>query len=502
MVRFISCVVLAAKLAWSVHAADCGSFNYNHDCTHESVSQQTRRLRKASALDRHRRASALDRHLFVKRVKPTASMKNQSDSLQPLVTIVEQHPPTLSIGSISLANGSPWCSNAPTYWLVGHEARDAPWCQQSNKTWTRGSLHVEMDYNDALNAAAGHARIDRHDCITMLVNNDTLPDIICSVGAKKGLGEGFNELYLTNANGTIRKVLKGHGLQKYPTTSTRITRKLRGPGGAQLVFIGTTGNHRADGKPNQHRMFRNDFVREDVLPYFNEVHGPFAKYFGAICAVPADITGNGIDDLVVCDKKGSARVYTQSMNGKWSQLSMNPSKQTTAMLKNWQNVRITDLNQDGYPDLIVSSLADKKNSMLRVFAGIQGSPFFDFDKPMFEQKLPFIGPNLELLDINRDGLYDIYVSQYDHLSHNYCSARFNASWSDPTFTPPMSKVPDLLFVGQTTKSQQPPFRMVSVDLEYPGCSHIAERFGNNYTMILARGDFVRAGPNLLLEWVQ
>lgn len=74
---------------------------------------------------------------------------------------------------------------------------------------------------------------DRHYCVTMDVNKDGLDDIICNVGAGSGRGEGYNELFVTNLDGSITRVcnknetsdsmcLSDAGLQRYPTMRNRI----------------------------------------------------------------------------------------------------------------------------------------------------------------------------------------------------------------------------------------------------------------------------------------
>jgi hypothetical protein len=119
------------------------------------------------------------------------------------------------------------------FWIcqVGHQADDeTPWCLSNavNETTSFANYdytdarferprRARLDTNDALNDIDGPAIIDRHACTFLDVNLDGRPDIVCGVGANKGTGTGYNELYLTGANGNVTKVLDGHGLQKYTT---------------------------------------------------------------------------------------------------------------------------------------------------------------------------------------------------------------------------------------------------------------------------------------------
>jgi hypothetical protein len=98
--------------------------------------------------------------------------------------------------------GTPWCGGAPTVWIAGHQrCHESPRCLVSGQ-WTLNN-NTRLDEQDALNGE----RIDRHFCVPMDVNRDNLTDIICNVGADLGVGDGYNELYLTSPNGSIYKVL-------------------------------------------------------------------------------------------------------------------------------------------------------------------------------------------------------------------------------------------------------------------------------------------------------
>jgi hypothetical protein len=98
--------------------------------------------------------------------------------------------------------GTPWCAGAPTVWITGHQrCHESPRCLV-NGQWTLNN-NTRLDEQDALNGE----RIDRHFCVPMDANRDNLTDIICNVGADLGVGDGYNELYLTNPNGSIYKVL-------------------------------------------------------------------------------------------------------------------------------------------------------------------------------------------------------------------------------------------------------------------------------------------------------
>jgi len=113
------------------------------------------------------------------------------------VVTVEKLPATKLLGSISMPEGSPWCGGRPAYWLVGHQPEDTPWCLVTDGTtmdfteydytgsqWVKDSVAV-FDRQDELNVVDGRTNIDRHDCVTLDINQDNVTDILCGVGANK-----------------------------------------------------------------------------------------------------------------------------------------------------------------------------------------------------------------------------------------------------------------------------------------------------------------------------
>jgi hypothetical protein len=152
--------------------------------------------------------------LAVHAVTTLASSSAAVNNYQPKVQVVE--PFGHAMNSMSFPHGSPWCGDAvPTYWLLGHQSPEAPYCY-INGNWTESNT-VVLDDVDALTQSHNDIskHIDRHGCAAIDVNHDGLLDIVCIVGADQGLGAGYNELYMTQPNGSIAKILSGHGLQKY-----------------------------------------------------------------------------------------------------------------------------------------------------------------------------------------------------------------------------------------------------------------------------------------------
>jgi len=447
-----------------------------------------------------------------------------AQDLQPEVITVEEAPAVRAMASISLPLGSPWCDGKPTYWLVGHQAdNESPQCLVTNddtttdfanynytgSQWLPSSVAV-LDLQDELNADDGRYSVDRHGCSLMDVNNDDVPDVLCGVGANRGTGFGYNEVYLTETGnstlhemGSLVKVLQGHGLHRFPTMRNRKMATLKGANGESLVFLTTDGNHRADGEPNQHRMFRLDDGGEHGF-IFRHVPGPWTQYSSAHCLEVVDVNQDGLDDLLICNDNKAVFIFLQETDGGWSRLPIWGQR-----AKGWRNARVADVNGDGFNDLVVvgsfgpSQLSE--SHYVRVFQGLGVHPFFDLYDPaelLYEQMLPHRAPDVEILDANADGKADLYVVQFDWATRgSYCNPHYEKTWGrgpypPAWFVPPVDLASDFLLVGTGSGD----FTPVVMDHAEPGCGSLVKQFGGNRTLILAQGSQGRAGHNLLLQW--
>jgi FG-GAP-like repeat len=343
----------------------------------------------------------------------------------------------------------------------------------------------------------------------MDVNMDGYDDIICNVGAGKGKGVGYDELFMTDpATGSIAQLLNQSGdnplaspsgLQKYPTMRNRVATTLRNKAGEKVyVFMGTKGDPREDGKPNQHRMFKNVYTSPGTFPYFVEIPGPWIRLFEAPCSISGDFTGDGIDDLVVCNIAGPAMLVRQgSVPDSFVQVPI--STTSNPYVLQWRKARLADVNGDGRKDLVVvtGSLrrGDATPRYLIVFRGIAASPYFDFASPYFRRRMPYSPTDVEVMDVNGDGRADLYVVQANERT-GYCAPQSDVIQLPDGVVPPLDKAPDVLFVGVRDSRKFVPVQMRHAQ---PGCGAIAQRWDRR-TMLLSQGSFDNSGYQLLLEW--
>ena len=146
---------------------------------------------------------------------------------------------------------------------------------------------------------------------------------------------------LTQDDGSLVKVPSGpnnNGIQKFPTTRSLLTAKLRHASGTWLVYIATVGGPRKDGRTNAHRMYR--LLPNGLPPYFQYFKGPWEYTFDSSCAVAGDINNDGLDDLFVCEKRGPGRFYLQQKSGTFREVIL-PSKPKL----HWRNVRLANITK-------------------------------------------------------------------------------------------------------------------------------------------------------------
>lgn len=458
-----------------------------------------------SNIDPEALLNLLDTQVSIRFDDATLSYSEEDAQFQPEIRYIETQPQRMVYDSISSAEGTPWCGGNATIWLVGHQLDETPHCYNAETDeWTTPRIAM-MTNRDALNDLDGKPpNIDRHGCTFFDVNKDGLPDIVCGVGANKGEGFGYTELYFTQEDGSIKKYLE-HGLQKYPTVRARYVKSIHNTvENVTHVVISAFGTGRADGEVNYHTLYRHI----EGPPFFEEVRGPWNKNAKTTSVTVADWNDDGRDDFIIFHNRNWTMFLEQEEGGTFREINY----PRTYRSKRMRSARVVDINDDGIKDLIVTTSAYqtfgkkklKVGPKLKIFLGVDGPERFDFTESYFYANLQYSAPDVEVMDVNSDGIPDLYVVQNDDMSDSFCSKPM--PWRIRPYPPyewvaPSDLANDLLFMGmEYTDKKLKRFDKVVMEHVLPGCGYIARRFGDDRTMILANGDEGHAGSSAILKW--
>lgn len=301
---------------------------------------------------------------------------------------------------------------------------------------------------------------DRHDCDAADVNLDGRIDIYCAVGADKGKGDGINELWMQNAAGQ-HELMSPNGAED-PYGRSRIPRFFDfNHDGYPDIYLSNYAVPRDDGQPNLNRVFVNQagagFVEATTL-----ASGPV----GSICVEKGDIDGDGWDDLAVCDDAGPAHLYLNNRAGDFIEL---PLPGTTLA---WTAARLADMNGDGRDDLVLLTA----NNRLQIWFNSGAGSYFE--TLGFDESLPSVAASVAVLDLDHDGLKDLYVVLQDGL----CEFSGN------------DLAADRIYQGQPGNQ----WLRIKLKQQYAGCGHLADVLDGDKVLLL-NGGGGWIGPNYVIQ---
>lgn len=290
------------------------------------------------------------------------------------------------------------------YWFIGHDPADGPSkCRLGDPvTYGRAVFNLPKEAVDGSN-------MDRHECGFLHLNDDSLIDMVCALGADHGTGTGPNEVYRndsTSINFRLTRIQQATGIEDL-NGRTRTMEPFKWANGDLGVWTTVFGDYRADGLPNINRLFRYDGSGSF---HFTEVPDSLVNITTrSQCARVGDLNGDGLDDLLLCRETNAGGVtpspsillYQQS-DESWRQATL------PMVMKRWMTAEIHDMNGDGRQDLIIS-VSDSTAPRIEIY--FQQADGKLLAEPSWSAPVGVKANSIAVGDLDGDARPDLYVVQ-------------------------------------------------------------------------------------------
>jgi hypothetical protein len=298
-----------------------------------------------------------------------------------------------------------WSGKYPDdYFFVRHNPQLGLCCLPQSTLWRN---EVGGTYVDAGTGPFG--RTDKHGCAWGDYNNDSRPDLACSVGYSQN---SKNELWRQNPDGTFTNVAgtlgvssNGHGRYRYVTFIDA-----NNDGNEDLYFARFYGcsvcndptnpsHYPGDEWPNELRINQGpaagyEFVNSPSYG-LNQLDG--SRKDASSCAQAIDFDKDGDQDLLVCGQT-SLKLYRNNFP---TLTFTNVTGAMGALQKSIRDAKIVDLNRDGIYELARLTGGIFKVSTRSSNAAAWGSTAYTLSLTQ--------GESLATGDFNGDGLDDVFV---------------------------------------------------------------------------------------------
>jgi hypothetical protein len=166
------------------------------------------------------------------------------------------------------------------------------------------------------------------------------------------------------------------------------------------------------------------------------------------CLSVADVNNDGFEDFITCNGNSKKQLYLfinnkdETFTDKSMQYGINDSSALDSRLA----ANFFDFDNDGYQDLIVAS-----RGFLTLYKNIKGKIFKNISSQVLDRYLGSLITNIRVLDYNKDGYSDLYISSLFKMS-------FVNKKAEGYFVPTTSKNefkvagPNYLFINNSGKT--------------------------------------------------
>lgn len=238
-------------------------------------------------------------------------------------------------------------------------------------------------------------------------------------------GYGGNHLYRNNGNCTFTDVTEKAGVAGSGWSSSAAWVDLDNDGLLDLVvlrYVTWDWNDLYCGPPENRGYCHPDvFQAIPMLVYHNDGNGHFTEVAHKLgLDVPAKALGiaigdfdqDGRIDLMVANDSMPEFLFHQKQDGTFEEVGLESGIAVNSEGKTYagMGVDLADYNNDGWPDLVITDLANQRYSLYRNL-GDQTFDYTSFSSGLGSMSMLHSGWSLRFMDYDNDGWKDIFIAQ-------------------------------------------------------------------------------------------
>jgi hypothetical protein len=254
---------------------------------------------------------------------------------------------------------------------------------------------------------------------------------------------GGNKLYRNNGNGTFSDVTQTAGVAAGGWSSSAAWVDLDGDGFLDLVVLRYLDWDFEDIWCGEHKAGHREYCHPDhfktiaPLVYHNNGNGTFtevaqksglAKPTKALGIAVADYDRDGHIDLFFANDSTAEFLYHNKGDGTFEEVGLGAGVSVDMEARTYagMGVDFADYNNDGWPDLVVTDLANQRYSLYQN-SGDGAFSYASYTAGIGQMTLPHSGWGVRFLDYDNDGWKDLLIAQghdLDTIEANFPNLRY------------------------------------------------------------------------------